>query len=119
MLDMAKKDIAPAVISFVKELSEGVAVKKKISYKLSTFAEEKTLESLSKKLENFSKKTDELEEALADTDKYPDNLSLAKYYRNTVFSIMVELREIGDSMEKETSSEYWPYPSYGKILFGV
>lgn len=119
MLDMAKKDIAPAVISFVKELSEGVAVKKKISYKLSTYAEEKTLESLSKKLENFSKKTDELEEALAETDKYTDNLSLAKYYRNTVFSIMGELREIGDSMEKETSSEYWPYPSYGKILFGV
>lgn len=119
MLDMAKKDIAPAVISFVKELSEGVAVKKKISNKLSTFAEEKTLESLSKKLENFSKKTDELEEALAETDKYTDNLSLAKYYRNTVFSIMGELREIGDSMEKETSSEYWPYPSYGKILFGV
>ena len=119
MLDMAKKDIAPAVISFVKELSEGVAVKKKISYKLSTYAEEKTLESLSKKLENFSKKTNELEEALAETDKYTDNLSLAKYYRNTVFSIMGELREIGDSMEKETSSEYWPYPSYGKILFGV
>ena len=42
-----------------------------------------------------------------------------KYYRNTVFELMQELRTLGDSMETETSAEYWPYPSYGEILFGV
>ena len=119
MLDMAKKNITPAVMAFVKELAEGVAVKKSISQNLSTFAEENLLESLSYKLESFVKKTSELETAVVDADGYSDNLELAKYYRNTVFALMGELRAIGDSMEQETSAEYWPYPSYGEILFGV
>ena len=119
MLDMAKKDIAPAVMAFVKELAESVALKKSISSSISTFAEDSLLEGLSGKLEKFVKKTDELETALSGAGEYDDNLSLAKYYRNTVFVLMNELRELGDSMEKETSAKYWPYPSYGKILFGV
>ncbi len=119
MLDMAKKDIAPAVMAFVKELSEGVAVKKSISSSLSTYAEEKLLSSLCSKLEEFVKKTDELDISVKKSGDYTDNLELAKYYRNTVFKKMNELRELGDSMEKETSAKYWPYPSYGEILFGV
>ena len=77
------------------------------------------LESLSAKLESFVKATGELELAVKNASDYTDNLSLAKYYRETVFELMNELRNIGDSMEKETSAEYWPYPSYGEILFGV
>lgn len=119
MLDMAKKDIAPAVMAFAKELAESIEVKKSISQKFSTYAEESLLESLSGKLEAFVKKTAELEAALNSTSEYTDGLALAKYYRNTVFALMSELREIGDSMEKETSAQYWPYPSYGEILFGV
>ena len=119
MIQMAKKDIAPAVMAFVKSLAETVSLKKNISSKLSNFAEEQLLESLSCKLEKFVKKTNELEKALGDANDYSDNLTLAKYYRNTVFELMRELRELGDSMETETSSEYWPYPSYGEILFGV
>ncbi len=119
MLDMAKKNISPAVMAFTKELSESVAVKKSVSPHLSTYAEESLLESLSVKLEEFVKKTAELEASLKNTGEYKDNLALAKYYRNTVFVIMNELRTIGDSMEKETYAEYWPYPSYGEILFGV
>ncbi|MCR5652179.1 MAG: glutamine synthetase III [Ruminococcus sp.] len=119
MLQMAKKDIAPAVMAFVKSLAETVSLKKGVSSSLSTFAEEQLLESLSDKLEEFVKKTDELDNAVKMAGGYSDNLTLAKYYRNTVFELMQELRSLGDSMEKETYSEYWPYPSYGEILFGV
>ncbi len=119
MLDMAKKDIAPAVMAFEQELSNGAALKKSISSTLSTYAEEKLLDSLSTKLDAFVNKTADLEEALQRTGDYKDNLSLAKYYRNVVFTLMGELRELSDSMEKETSAKYWPYPSYGEILFGV
>ena len=119
MLDMAKKNITPAVMAFAKELAESAAVKKSISHNLSTYAEDSLLESLSEKLESFVKKTAELEAAVEKADDYSDNLALAKYYRNTVFAVMGELREIGDSMETETSAKYWPYPSYGEILFGV
>ena len=119
MLDMAKKNIAPAVMAFAKELAQGVELKKSVSSSLSTFAEEKLLQSLSDLLEKFVKKTDELESAVKAAAEYTDNLDRAKYYRNTVFALMNELRELGDSMETETSAEYWPYPSYGEILFGV
>ncbi|MBQ7505394.1 MAG: glutamine synthetase III [Ruminococcus sp.] len=120
MLQMAKKDIAPAVMTFAKELSEAIAVKKSVSSSLSTYAEEQLLESLSDKLEEFVKKTSELDKAVKMSGDYAnDNLALAKYYRNTVFELMQELRALGDSMESETYSEYWPYPSYGEILFGV
>ena len=120
MLDMAKKDIAPAVMAFVKELAESVALKKSISSSISTFAEDSLLEGLSGKLEKFVKRqTSELEAAVSNAAEYSDNLSQAKYYRNTVFALMNELREIGDSMEKQTSRQYWPYPSYGEMLFGV
>ena len=119
MLQMAKKDIAPAVMAFVKSLAETVSLKQSVSSKFSTFAEEQLLESLSAKLEEFVQKTDALEKALNAAEDISDNLDLAKYYRNTVFELMQELRIIGDSMEKETNAEYWPYPSYGEILFGV
>ena len=119
MVDMAKKNITPAVISFVKELADAAAVKKSVSSKVSTYAEEQLIDSLSDKLEEFVKKTDELDKAVKASGGYTDNLELAKYYRNTVFELMQELRTLGDSMETETSAEYWPYPSYGEILFGV
>ena len=119
MLDMAKRDITPSVISFVKELADAVAVKKSVSASLSTAAEEKLLQSLSDKLGQFAEKTEELEQAVAAAAEHTDNLDRAKYYRNTVFALMNELRVLGDSMETETSSEYWPYPSYTELLFGV
>ena len=119
MLEMAKKSIAPAVMEFAKELAEGISMKKCVSSSISAYAEESLLESLSSQLEAFVKKTSELEAAVSNAAEYSDNLSQAKYYRNTVFALMNELREIGDSMEKQTSKQYWPYPSYGEMLFGV
>ncbi len=119
MLEMAKKSIAPAVMEFAKELAQGISLKKCVSSSISAYAEESLLESLSSQLEAFVKKTSELEAAVSNAAEYSDNLSQAKYYRNTVFALMNELREIGDSMEKQTSRQYWPYPSYGEMLFGV
>ena len=76
--------------------------------------------SLSNKLVCFSKKTAELEESVIKASEYnSDNLEYATYYRETVFAIMQELRAVGDSMETETAEKYWPYPSYGEMLFGV
>ena len=48
-----------------------------------------------------------------------DPLEQAFAYRNLVFSKMEELRAVGDSMEAETAADYWPYPSYTDLLFGV
>ena len=120
MLDMAKRDITPAVISFINELAQTVSFKKQASPFMSCYAEESLLKSLSEELEAFVKKTDELETAVKNAADYSgENLEHAKYFRNTVFALMEELRAVGDEMETEMPSKYWPYPSYGEILFGV
>ena len=120
MIDMAKKNILPAVSSYVRELTDTALAKKALSDAIPTSVEEELVASLSNKLVCFSKKTAELEEAVIKASEYSnDNLAYATYYRETVFALMQELRAVGDSMETETSSEYWPYPSYGEMLFGV
>lgn len=120
MIEMAKKDIIPAVSFYIKELTDTALAKKALSDAIPTTVEEELVTSLSNKLVCFSKKTAELDEAVIKASDYSnDNLAYATYYRETVFAIMQELRAVGDSMETETSSEYWPYPSYGELLFSV
>lgn len=120
MIDMAKKNILPAVTSYVRDLTDTALAKKALSDAIPTSVEEDLITSLSNKLVCFSKKTAELEEAIIKASDYSDdNLKYAKYYRETVFALMQELRAVGDAMETETASEYWPYPSYGELLFGV
>lgn len=120
MIDMAKKNILPAVTSYVRDLTDTALAKKALSDAIPTSVEKDLITSLSNKLVCFSKKTAELEEAVIKASDYSDdNLKYAKYYRETVFALMQELRAVGDAMETETASEYWPYPSYGELLFGV
>lgn len=120
MIDMAKKNILPAVTSYVRDLTDTALAKKALSDAIPTSVEEDLITSLSNKLVCFSKKTAELEETVIKASDYSDdNLKYAKYYRETVFALMQELRAVGDAMETETASEYWPYPSYGELLFGV
>ena len=64
--------------------------------------------------------TAELEDAVIRANDYAgDNLAHATYFRETVFAIMQELRTVGDAMETETAADFWPYPSYTELLFGV
>lgn len=120
MIDMVKKDMIPAVTSYVRELTDTALAKKALSDAIPTSVEEDLITSLSNKLVCFSKKTAELENAVIGASEYEgDVLAYAKYYRESVFSVMTELRAIGDAMETETAADYWPYPSYGEMLYGV
>jgi len=120
MIDMAEKNITPAVISFVSKLSDAAIAKKQLSESYSVYAETTLIGELSEKLEAFVKKTAQLKDAVAGAAEYKnDALALSSYYRNTVFALMDELRKLGDAMETKTSAAYWPYPSYAEILFGV
>ncbi len=120
MLDMSKKNILPAVSSFVKTLTDTALAKKALSDKIPVSVEENLVFDLSEKLVGFAEKTTELETAVSKAGEYSEsNLSLAKYYHDTVLAVMQELRNIGDSMETETASQFWPYPSYTDLLFGV
>ena len=120
MIDMAKKKIAPAVSSYVRELTETALAKRALSETIPTGYEVNLLTSLSNKLECFAVTTDELEDAvLGAVEHKSDILDRAKYFRDEVFAKMQELRAIGDSMETETPADFWPYPSYSELLFSV
>ena len=120
MIDMAKKKIAPAVSSYVRELTETALAKRALSETIPTGYEVNLLTSLSNKLECFAVTTDELEDAvLGAAEHKSDILDRAKYFRDEVFAKMQELRAIGDSMETEIPADFWPYPSYSELLFSV
>ena len=120
MIDMAKKKITPAVTAFVREMTDAALAKKALSSAIPTSVEEDLVMSLSNKLVCFVKKTSELEDAVMNAgDASGDPLKRAKYFRDNIFAIMQELRAVGDSMETETAADFWPYPSYTELLFGV
>jgi glutamine synthetase len=120
MIDMARKKIAPAVTEFVGSLTEIALSKKALSAAIPTSYEENLITSLSNKLVCFVNTTNELEDAVLGAAEHRVNiLERAKYFREEVFSKMQELRAVGDSMETETASDYWPYPSYSELLFSV
>ncbi len=120
MINMAKKDIFPAVSKFTGELAQTILNKKSVSSAILVDEEEKLLTNMSQLLSDFAKLTDKLEENLSNAKSFSDDsLKLAKYYRDNVLSVMNELRAVGDSMETDMSTEYWPYPSYGDMLYSV
>ena len=119
MLQMARRDIMPAVSEYIHELSDTAVAKWVISHDISIKAEEKLIKSLSKQLEQFSDLTDELSEAVTKAASVSDPQEKAHYYQQHVLSKMNQLRKIGDSMEADTAKKYWPYPSYTDLLFGV
>lgn len=120
MLDMARKDILPAVSAYVKELTDTALSKKALSANISADVEINLVTELSQKLLCFSNKIDELENALINAGEYEnDPQKYAEYFCNEVFVKMQELRAIGDDMETVTATDYWPYPTYGDLLFSV
>ncbi|MBR2714741.1 MAG: glutamine synthetase III [Ruminococcus sp.] len=120
MINMAKKDIFPAVSRFTGDLAKTIINKKAVSTSIPTDEEEKLLMNMSALLSQFSKLTDKLDENLDKALSFKtDPLTLSIYYRDNVLSVMNELRDISDTMETDMATEYWPYPSYGDMLYSV
>lgn len=119
MADMAKKDILPAVTAYIREQVDAALAKKALSAAIPTNVEETLAERLSKQQVRFAQLIDELEAETAKAAATEEPLAQAFAYRNNVFAKMEELREVADSIEAQTAAEYWPYPSYTDLLFGV
>ena len=119
MVDMAQKNITPAVTAYVSALADAALSKKALSETIPVNVELNLIRSLSGKQERFVALTEELQDAIAGAAAIEDSQEKAMAYREKVFEKMEELREVGDSMEEEMSEEYWPYPPYTDLLFGV
>lgn len=119
MVDMIKKDILPAVCSYMKDISKEALNKKQLSADICCELEETLLKKLSSLSAELYKKMEKLEESVTSEKSFEDVLAEAKYYRNTVFANMEDTRTTADEIESLVGAKYWPYPTYGQLLFGV
>ena len=118
--DMVKRDILPAVSSYVAELASGVATKKAISDDIPCEAELDIIKRLSGLQDCAYKKLAALDNAIIGVKEVgEDPIEVATYYKDSVITAMTELRAVVDEMETLVSSDYWPYPSYGDLMFRV
>ena len=120
MVDMAKKQIVPAVLSYLKDVSTTAAQKKAISEDIPCDLEESLVRKLSALASCFYKKTEALESALLEAKNYEGDLQKeADHYKDDVFTAMQEMRAVADELETLLGKEYWPFPSYSDLLFRV
>ena len=119
MLDMVWKDILPAVTAYSKSLTDTALSKKALSESIDCGFETVLAAKISNLTSAAVAKTKALEEAVMEVKGITDTLELARFYKDVVFAAMNELRIVVDELETHTAAEYWPYPTYGDILFSV
>ena len=119
MLDMARKDILPAMSRYSAQLSEAASKKTAVIPDADCTYEKETLRSLCALMGSAHRGVKKLEQDLLDAKSYTDFAELAEFFKTTVLGDMCQLRVTVDEMETLSEAEMWPYPSYGEILFGV
>ena len=119
MIDMAKTEIAPAVSAYVLELANTAAAKKAVDASISCSYEAGLLKKLARLEDQIAVKADELDDAVMKIKEAGDIESESYMIRDVVLSKMGELRVACDEAETMTAKKYWPFPTYGDLLFGV
>ncbi len=119
MADMANTDILPAVSAFSKKLGEAYAAKKSVSPELECKYEKSLVSELSALLDDAACDVKELSDTVAALADVKDYAKKAEIIKDSIIPEMAKLRKACDKAETLTSEEYWPFPTYGKLLFGV
>ena len=119
MLDMAKKEILPAVSEYSQVLGNTILTKKSVCKKLDCSYEQEALKQISDLTASAYKTVQALETALSQTKAIKDITTRAVYYKDVVLTLMKKLRADVDALEDVVSADYWPIPTYGDLLFGV
>ena len=119
MVDMAKTEIAPAVSAYVLELANTAAAKRATEASLSCSYETGLLKKLTLLEEQIMIKAEQLEETVMKAQELTDITEEADMIRDVVLSKMGELRVACDSAETLAAKKYWPFPTYGDLLFSV
>ena len=117
MASMAAREIAPAVSRYAAELAERVRNLRAVDASLACTFETERIRALSERADEIAKKGEALKNGLEALD--PDDYAArANGIRDSIIPMMADLRRAADSAETMTAKEYWPMPSYGKLLFG-
>jgi len=119
MTEMARREILPAVEAFTAATAEGAAKKKALSPALACAYETKLVERLSRLTDCIADKTAALERALIAVKETEESVNEAFTIRDVVLPRMAELRAVCDEAETATAKDYWPFPTYGELLFSV
>ena len=119
MIEMASRDILPAVNAYIAELSDTVSAKLSVIPDLKCNMDKKLICKLSELLENAYETLETLKKVERESAAITDNVSRAEAYRDLVIPTMNALRSCVDEMETLTASEYWPLPTYGDMMFRV
>ena len=119
MIDMARKEILPAVEAYLGDLSGTVAAKTAAVPGLACKYEKDLISKLSKLADEISDAASSLDTTLIRLKAIPDVTDAAYVIRDVVLQKMAELRVVCDEAESITADKYWPFPTYGDLLFGV
>ena len=118
LIDMIKKDIVPSVSRYTKALSESVEAKRGVNPALLCKAECKLLEQTTALIDSLYEEEEKLDKTIRESKSY-EGSALAHFTYKEIVPQLLVIREVADSLELLVGQDYWPYPSYGQMLFYV
>ena len=119
MVDMVRKDILPAVMAYCSALTDSIGKKKAAGSGISFGYESRLVVRLSSLADRIDEAVSVLDGAVTELDGLDDYVAAADFTRDEIIPKMAELRAGCDEAETLTAAEYWPFPTYGDLLFGV
>ena len=119
MLEMARKQLLPAVNAYMSEVANTAASKLAVSESISVRSETKTLNRLSADADAMSDAIDTLQDAVDAAKALPTEAEKAVAFHDNVLPAMDALRAAADDAETLCGEDYWPLPSYSKMLYYV
>ena len=119
MLEMARKQLLPAINAYMSEVANTAASKLAVSENISVRSETKTLTKLSADADAMSDAVDTLQDAVDASKALPTEAEKAVAFHDNVLPAMDALRAAADDAETICGEDYWPLPSYSKMLYYV
>ncbi len=119
MVDMARKEIIPAVAKFTAETASSVAVKKSVAPEAVCAYETKLVTELSALIDEMDSCASVLEKNIDELKTIEEAVPASEFVRDSILPAMDDLRSAADKAETLTAETSWPFPTYDKLLFGV
>ncbi|QVK17860.1 glutamine synthetase III [Mycoplasmatota bacterium] len=119
MLHIVNKQIIPASIKYMNDIASNINHIKSINSNITVRAQEDRLRELSETLNETYEALEQLQKSLDEAMNTEDLFDKAKAYKNDVLKVMSSLRKPCDQLELLVAKEYWPFPTYGDLLYRI
>ena len=118
LMEMMNREVVPAITAYTDVLCTAVLNKNSIGG-ISSTVEREIIARLTAANKEIFNLTGELKMAVASAERTADVLDKARQYHDIILKLMADIRKYADSAESVVPSDYWPYPSYGDLLFSI